>query len=146
MIAIGCDHGGFELAEKVMTHLKTQNIQYKNFGAFECKSVDYPDIALPVAQSVANGEAEFGILICGTGIGMSIAANKIKGIRAAVCTDHFSTRFTRLHNNTNVLCLGARVLGDLFALELVDLFLQTQFEGGRHEQRVEKITQIESMN
>ncbi|MBQ2675876.1 MAG: ribose 5-phosphate isomerase B [Clostridia bacterium] len=143
MIAIGCDHGGFDLQQKIMSHFEEKGIQYKNFGTYECKSVDYPDIALPVCKCVSSGEARLGILVCGTGIGMSIAANKVNGIRAAVCTDHFSTKFTRLHNNTNVLCLGGRVLGDAMALELVDLFLETQFEGGRHQTRVDKIMKIE---
>ena len=143
MIAIGCDHGGFELAGKIIKHFEENGIEYKNFGTFDGGSVDYPDIALPLAKSVANGECEKGILVCGTDIGMSIAANKVKGIRAAVCTDHFSTKFTRLHNNSNILCLGGRVLGDLFALELVDIFLNTEYEGGRHQNRLDKISAIE---
>ena len=144
MIAIGCDHGGYDLAKKIMEHLDEIGTEYKYFGTFDGKSVDYPDIAYPVAKSVANGESERGILVCGTGIGMSIAANKVKGIRAAVCTDHFSTKFTRLHNDTNILCLGGRVLGDAFALELVDIYLTTEYEGGRHANRVEKISKIEN--
>ena len=144
MIAIGCDHGGYELAVKIMKDFDEKGIAYKFFGTFEGKSIDYPDTALPVAKCVASGEADKGILVCGTGIGMSIAANKVKGIRAAVCTDHFSTKFTRLHNNTNVLCLGGRVLGDLFALELVDIFLNTEYEGGRHQNRLDKIEKIEN--
>lgn len=144
MIAIGCDHGGYELAVKIMKDFDEKGITYKFFGTFEGKSIDYPDTALPVAKCVASGEADKGILVCGTGIGMSIAANKVKGIRAAVCTDHFSTKFTRLHNNTNILCLGGRVLGDLFALELVDIFLNTEYEGGRHQNRLDKIEKIEN--
>lgn len=144
MIAIGCDHGGLELKNAIIAHLKERNIEYKDFGIYENHSVDYPDIALPVCKSVQSGEAEKAILVCGTGIGMSIAANKLKGIRAAVCTDHFSTRFTRLHNNTNVLCLGGRVLGPGLALELTDLFLDTPFEGGRHQTRIDKIADIEN--
>ena len=144
MIAIGCDHGGYELAVKIMKDFDEKGIEYKFFGTFEGKSIDYPDTALPVAKCVASGEADKGILVCGTGIGMSIAANKVKGIRAAVCTDHFSTKFTRLHNNTNILCLGGRVLGDLFALELVDIFLNTEYEGGRHQNRLDKIEKIEN--
>ena len=143
MIAIGCDHGGYELAGKIIKRFEENGIEYKNFGTFDGDSVDYPDIALPLAKSVANGECEKGILVCGTGIGMSIAANKVKGIRAAVCTDHFSTKFTRLHNNSNILCLGGRVLGDLFALELVDIFLNTEYEGGRHQNRLDKIAASE---
>ena len=144
MIAIGCDHGGFELAGKIMKVFDEKNIEYKYFGTFDGNSIDYPDIAYPVAKCVADGEADKGILVCGTGIGMSIAANKVKGVRAAVCTDHFSTKFTRLHNNSNVLCLGGRVLGDAFALELVDIFLNTEYEGGRHQNRLDKIEKIES--
>lgn len=143
MIAIGSDHGGYELAQKICKHLEEKGLEYKYFGTYNGEKVDYPDIALPVAKSVSCGEAEKGFLICGTGIGMSIAANKVKGIRAAVCTDHFSTKFTRLHNDTNILCLGGRVLGDLFALELVDIFLETEYEGGRHQARLDKIKQIE---
>lgn len=143
MIAIGCDHGGYELAVKIMEDFDKKGIEYKFFGTYEGKSIDYPDTAFPVADCVASGECEKGILVCGTGIGMSIAANKVKGIRAAVCTDHFSTKFTRLHNNTNILCLGGRVLGDLFALELVDIFLNTEYEGGRHQARLDKIAERE---
>ena len=146
MIAIGCDHGGFELAKKIMEYFEQNGIEYKNFGTYGGEAVDYPDIALPLSKSVAQGECEKGILVCGTGIGMSLAANKVKGIRAAVCTDHFSVKFTRLHNNANVLCLGGRVLGDLFALELVDIFLNTEYEGGRHQNRLDKIAAIEEEN
>lgn len=144
MIALGCDHGGLELKNAIISHLKERGIEYKDFGIYENHSVDYPDIALPVCKCVQGGEAEKAILVCGTGIGMSIAANKVKGIRAAVCTDHFSTRFTRLHNNTNVLCLGGRVLGAGLALELTDIFLDTPFEGGRHQTRIDKIADIEN--
>lgn len=144
MIAIGCDHGGYDLKNEIIKHLEERNIPYKDFGIHENRSVDYPDIALPVCLSVKDKTAEKGILVCGTGIGMSIAANKVSGIRAAVCTDHFSTRFTRLHNNTNVLCLGGRVIGTGLALELVDLFLDTPFEGGRHQTRIDKIADIEN--
>ncbi|MBQ2392452.1 MAG: ribose 5-phosphate isomerase B [Clostridia bacterium] len=143
MIAIGCDHGGFELAAKIMKHLDEKGTKYKYFGTFDGGSVDYPDIALPVAESVASGECERGILVCGTGVGMSIAANKVNGIRASVCSDHFSVKYTRLHNDSNILCLGGRVLGDLFALELVDLYLETEYEGGRHQARLDKIKMIE---
>ncbi|OJU10888.1 MAG: ribose 5-phosphate isomerase B [Clostridiales bacterium 43-6] len=143
LIALGCDHGGFALMEAVIKHLEQRGIEYKNFGVYECKSVDYPDIALPVAEMVASGQAEKGILICGTGIGMSIAANKVTGIRASVCGEEFSTKFTRLHNDSNILCLGARVTGEGLALSLVDLYIDTPFEGDRHTARVEKITEIE---
>ncbi len=143
MIAIGCDHGGLELKNAIVEHIKARGIGVNDLGIYENKSVDYPDIALPVCKEVQNGAAEKAILVCGTGIGMSIAANKLKGIRAAVCTDHFSTKFTRLHNNTNVLCLGGRVIGPGLALELVDLFLDTPFEGGRHQTRIDKIAALE---
>lgn len=128
--------------KRVIEEFEKKGIEYKNFGSFG-EATDYPDIALPVCKSVASGECEKGILICGTGIGMSIAANKVHGIHAAVCSEHFSTRYTRMHNNTNVLCMGARVIGDELALELVDLFLTTEFEGGRHQRRVDKIMSIE---
>ena len=143
MIAIGCDHGGLELKNAIVEHIKARGIGVNDLGIYENKSVDYPDIALPVCKEVQNGAAEKAILVCGTGIGMSIAANKLKGLRAAVCTDHFSTKVTRLHNNTNVLCLGGRVIGPGLALELVDLFLDTPFEGGRHQTRIDKIAALE---
>ena len=143
MISIGCDHGGLELKNIIVEHIKSRGIEVNDLGIYENKSVDYPDIALPVCKEVQSGAAEKAILVCGTGIGMSIAANKLRGIRAAVCTDHFSTKYTRLHNNTNVLCLGGRVIGPGLALELVDLFLDTPFEGGRHQTRIDKITALE---
>lgn len=142
-IAIGCDHGGFEHKNAIMEHLKERGFTVTDFGIYENKSVDYPDIALPVAKSVASGENDLGILVCGTGIGMSLAANKVRGIRAAVCSDHFSAKYTRLHNNANILCLGGRVIGIGTALELADLFVDTAFEGGRHQKRIDKITAIE---
>lgn len=144
MIAIGCDHGGYKLKEEIVAHLKANNVDFKDFGVYEEKSVDYPDIASVVCESILSGETECGILVCGTGIGISIAANKHKGIRAAVCSDEFSAKFTRLHNDANVLCLGGRVVGPGLACELVDIFLNTGFEGGRHAQRVQKITDIEN--
>ena len=144
MIAIGCDHGGYKLKEEIVAHLKAKGIDFKDFGVYEEKSVDYPDIASVVCESILSDEAECGILVCGTGIGISIAANKHKGIRAAVCSDEFSAKFTRLHNDANVLCLGGRVVGPGLGCELVDIFLNTGFEGGRHAQRVQKITDIEN--
>ena len=142
MIAIGCDHGGFELKCAVMNHLLNKKIEYVDCGC-EGERVDYPDIAEAVCKKVTSGECELAILVCGTGIGMSIAANKIKGIRAAVCSDWYSAKYPRLHNNANVLCLGGRVLGAGLALELVDVFLETEFEGGRHSDRIDKITKLE---
>ena len=129
--------------QEIIAYLEEKGIAFKNFGITECKSVDYPDIALPVAKSVASGECEKGLLVCGTGIGMSMAANKVKGIRAACCSDHYSVEYTRLHNDANILCLGGRVIGPGVASELVELFLNTQYEGGRHANRVAKITAIE---
>ena len=144
MIAIGCDHGGFEHKNAISEHLKERGFEVMDYGIHENVSVDYPDIACKLCEGIINGDANLGILVCGTGIGMSIAANKHKGIRAAACSEHFSAKYTRLHNNSNVLCLGGRVVGVGTALELVDLFVDTQFEGGRHQKRVDKITEIEN--
>ena len=143
-IAIGCDHGGFDHKNAILKHLAENGFEVEDFGIYENVSVDYPDIAKKVCESIQNGKNELGILVCGTGIGMSLAANKHKGIRAAVLSDHFSAKYTRLHNNSNVLCLGGRVIGIGTALELVDLFVNTEFEGGRHQTRIDKITEIEN--
>lgn len=142
MIALGCDHGGFELMKEVINHLNERGIEYKNFGAFENKSVDYPDYAKQVAHAVVNKECEFGILICGTGIGISIAANKVKGIRAALCHDVFSAEATRQHNNANILAMGGRVVGAGLALKIVDTFLDTPFSND--ERHIRRISMIES--
>lgn len=142
MIAIGCDHGGYELKTALIKHLEQRNIRFVDCGC-NGETVDYPDIAVKVCEKVTSGECGMGILICGTGIGMSMAANKVKGIRAAVCGDCYSARFTRLHNNANVLCMGARVIGAGLAVQITDEFLNTEFEGGRHERRVEKIMKLE---
>ena len=142
-IAIGCDHGGFEHKNAIAEHLKERGFEVTDFGIYENKSVDYPEIALKLANSVAAGENTLGILVCGTGIGMSIAANKVNGIRAAAVSDHFSAKYTRLHNNANILCLGGRVIGVGTALELADLFVDTEYEGGRHQKRLDMITKIE---
>ncbi|MBR2590337.1 MAG: ribose 5-phosphate isomerase B [Clostridia bacterium] len=144
MIAIGADHGGYELKEAVKKHLDERKIAYKDFGTFSGEAVDYPIIAKQVGEAVAKNEVECGILVCGTGIGMSIAANKVKGIRAACCSDTFSARFTKMHNDTNVLCFGGRVLGAGLALDIVDAYLDASFEGGRHEKRVNMIMDIEN--
>lgn len=143
-IAIGCDHGGLEHKNAIAEHLITRGFEVVDSGICEQVSVDYPDIAEKVCANITSGECALGILVCGTGIGMSIAANKIKGIRAAACSEHFSAKFTRLHNDSNVLCLGGRVIGVGTAIELVDLFVDTEFEGGRHAERVAKITAIEN--
>ncbi|MBE6739863.1 MAG: ribose 5-phosphate isomerase B [Ruminococcaceae bacterium] len=145
-IAIGCDHGGLEHKNAIAEHLKERGFEVKDFGIYEQVSVDYPDIAVKVAGSVKEKESDLGILVCGTGIGMSLAANKVKGIRAAAVSEHFSAKYTRLHNNSNILCLGGRVIGVGTAIELVDLFVDTEFEGGRHAKRVDKITAIEEAN
>lgn len=143
-IAIGCDHGGFEHKNAIAEHLMENGYTVEDFGIYEQTSVDYPDIAEKLSKSVAAGENELGILVCGTGIGMSIAANKVKGIRAAACSDHYSAKYTRLHNNANVLCLGGRVIGIGTAIELAEIFVKTEFEGGRHQRRIDKITALEN--
>ena len=143
-IALGCDHGGLEHKNAIGEFLKENGFEVVDFGIYEQVSVDYPDIAKKVCESIIKGEAERGILVCGTGIGMSIAANKYKGIRAAACSEHFSAKYTRLHNNSNILCLGGRVVGVGTAIELADLFVNTEFEGGRHQKRIDKIAEIEN--
>ena len=143
-IAIGCDHGGFELKQAIIQYLESKGHEYQDFGTHSAESCDYPDIAVPVAQSVANGEFEKGILICGTGIGIGIAANKVNGIRAALCHDTFSAHASREHNDANVLTLGQRVVGTGLALDIVDIWLNTAFEGGRHQRRIDKIHACEA--
>lgn len=142
-IAIGSDHGGFDLKQEIIDHLKLKDIEVVDSGTYSNDSVDYPDFGKKVAESVVSKEVDRGIVICGTGIGISIAANKVKGIRCALCTDTYSARMSREHNNANVLALGARVLGTGLALEIVDTWIKSEFEGGRHERRVNKITEIE---
>ena len=143
VLAIGSDHGGFELKQELIKHLEKKGIEYKDFGCYNTDSIDYPLVAKEVATAIANGEYERGVLVCGTGVGISIAANKVKGIRAACCDDHFSVKYTRLHNDANILCLGGRVVGPGVACELIDLFVETEFEGGRHARRVGLIHEIE---
>ncbi len=143
MIAIGCDHAAVSLKDAIIAHLEARAIPFTDCGTQEGVPCDYPDMAAKVCALVTAGEAEKGILVCGTGIGMSIAANKIRGIRAACCSDCFSAKYTRLHNDANVLCVGERVVGKGLALELVDLFLDTEFEGGRHQRRVDLIAALE---
>ena len=143
-IAIGCDHGGFEHKNAVAQHLKDRGFEVIDCGIYENKSVDYPDIAVKVCEQITSNNCNLGVLICGTGIGMSLAANKVKGIRAACCSEHYSAKYTRLHNNSNVLCIGGRVIGIGTALELVDIFVDTKFEGGRHQKRIDKINEIEN--
>jgi ribose 5-phosphate isomerase B len=140
MIAIGSDHGGYELKEEIMAHLKERNIEFKDFGSYTKESCDYPVYAKKVAESVLSKECELGILICGTGIGISIAANKVKGIRAALCHDCFSAEATKSHNDANILAMGARVVGPGLALKIVDTFLDTPFSNDeRHIRRINLI-------
>lgn len=137
MIALGCDHGGFELKQAVIKHLEERGLEYKDYGCYDNKSCDYPVYGHKVAEAVASKECEKGILICGTGIGISISANKHPGIRAALCSDCFSAEATRLHNDANILAMGARVLGEGLALKIVDTFLDTPFSGDeRHSRRI----------
>ena len=139
-ICVGCDHGAIELKKAVLEVLQEfSHIETEDVGTFSEASVDYPDIAQRVCQRIVSGEADRGIVLCGTGIGISIAANKIKGIRAALCGDTYSARVSRAHNNANVLCLGSRVIGEHLALDIVDVWLKTGFEGGRHKKRVDMI-------
>ena len=142
MIAIGCDHAGCEMKAAIIEALSAKCFEFRDMGT-NGEPCDYPIMAEAVCKEVLEGGCEKGILICGTGIGMSIAANKIKGIRAALCADSFSTKFTRLHNDTNVMCMGARTLGPGLACELAEIFLTTGFEGGRHQRRVDLITALE---
>ena len=143
MIVLAADHGGFHLKEEVKKHLEAKGVEIMDVGAYTADSVDYPDMAVKGCEKILSGECEKGIFFCGTGVGISIAANKVKGIRACCCSDHFSAKYTRLHNDANVLCLGGRVVGAGIACELADLFIETEFEGGRHARRVDKIMAIE---
>ncbi|MBR5309604.1 MAG: ribose 5-phosphate isomerase B [Oscillospiraceae bacterium] len=143
MIALGSDHGGYLYKEELKKHLDEKGIGYVDFGTTSTESCDYPVYAEKVCKAIQSGECEKGILICGTGIGMSICANKFKGIRAAVCGDHFSAEFTRKHNDSNVLCMGARTIGAGVALQLADIFLSTEFEGGRHQKRIDMMMSFE---
>ena len=145
-LMIGSDHGGFELKEAVKKHLEELGHEVTDVGCYSPESCDYPDIAKAGCEKIVSGECERGILICGTGIGISLAANKIKGIRAACCSDTYSAKYTRLHNDANVLCFGGRVVGDGLACELVDAYLSVEFEGGSHQRRVDKIMALESDN
>ena len=140
MIALACDHGALELKEAIKAHLEQQGLSYKDFGTYTKDSCDYPDFGAAAARAVASGECEKGIVCCTTGIGISIAANKIKGVRCALLHDHMSARLTRQHNDANMMALGAAVTPPMMALELVDIFLRTEFEGGRHQRRVDKLS------
>ena len=144
MIAIGCDHGGFALKDAVKKHLDEKRIEIKDFGCYSTESVDYAVHAAKVAHCVADGEAEYGILVCSTGIGISMAANKVNGIRAALCCDTHAAEMTRRHNNANILCMGGLVISEQTGLDIVDTFLSFEFEGGRHQRRVDQIAAIEN--
>lgn len=142
-VAVGCDHRGYELKKKLKVWVEQGGHEYHDFGCFGTESVDYPDIAIPLAQAVAAGQFDRGILLCSTGIGMSIAANKIPGVRAALCYDTFSARRCREHNDANVLCLGAEALPERLAQQIVEIFLASGFEGKQHQQRLDKIKAVE---
>ena len=143
MIAIGCDHGGFALKQEVMRHLDELGLAYKDFGTYSEESCDYPDFARPAAEAVASGQCEKGIVICTTGIGVSITANKVHGIRCALCGDSLTAEMTRRHNDSNMLAMGAGIIGNNLAERIVDTFLNTQFECGRHQRRIDKMMAIE---
>ena len=142
-IAIGCDHGALALKESVKKVLAELGTEVDDIGAYTEDSVDYPDIAEKVCEKVVSGEAERGVVLCGTGIGISISANKVPGVRAALCTNEYMAMMTRKHNNANVLALGARVVGDELAKDILRVWLTTEFEGGRHQRRLDKISGIE---
>ena len=141
-VALGCDHGGFELKQEIIKYLEEKQIEYKDYGCHSTESTDYPIYAKKVAHGILDGECDLGILVCGTGIGISITANKIKGIRAAVCTDCFTAEATRLHNDANILALGGRVVGPRLAVKIVDTFLKTPFSGD--ERHMRRIAQMET--
>lgn len=138
-IVLGSDHGGYALKMELIAELEKRGLDHEDLGCADTSSVDYPDYAHGVAERVAQGQADLGVLICGTGIGMSMAANKHRGVRAALCTDCYTAEMTRKHNDANVLCLGGRVVGPGVALKILDAFLGNEFEGGRHQRRVQKI-------
>lgn len=144
MLYLAADHGGFELKEAIKKHLDHKGIEYIDCGTHSPESVDYALIAKKACDEIVKDKDNMGILCCGTGIGISMAANKVNGIRAACCSDYFSAKYTRLHNNANVLCMGGRVVGAGLAVELVDVFLETGFEGGRHQRRIDQLTDIEN--
>ena len=146
MIAIACDHGGYALKEAVKAHLDELGLACRDFGTNSTESCDYPDYAAPAARAVASGECDRGIVICTTGIGVSIVANKVPGVRCALCSDPLSAEMTRRHNDTNMLAMGAGIIGQNLALKIVDTWLNTAFEGGRHQRRVDKISALETAN
>ncbi len=143
-IALGCDHGGFDLKQRVKEHLEALGHKAVDFGTYSTESCDYPDFGVKAARAVAEGQCELGIVICTTGIGMSMAANKVRGVRCALCSDCYSAEMTRRHNDANMLALGANVVGPGLAMKIVDTFLTNSFEGGRHARRVGKLADIEA--
>ncbi len=143
-VALGCDHVGYELKNKIIAHLNEKGIKTEDLGAFSNESTDYPIYGEAVARSVSQGRCDRGILVCGTGVGISIAANKVKGIRAVVCSEPYSALLSRQHNDTNILAVGARVVGEGLALQIVDAWLSGEYEGGRHEKRVRMISDVEN--
>ena len=143
MIVVGSDHGGYELKEAVKKHLEERGLDYIDVGCHG-ESCDYPEIAKLLCSHITSGECECGLLFCGTGIGIGMAANKIKGIRAATCSDYFSAKYTKMHNNANVLCMGGRVVAPGLACELVDVYLDTEYEGGRPQRRIDMLTALEA--
>ena len=143
MIVLAADHGGYLLKEEVKKHLDAKGVEYIDCGCYNGESVDYPDMAKRACEKIQSGEAEKGLLFCGSGVGISIAANKMKGIRCCCCSDTFSAKYTRLHNDANVLAMGGRIVGPGLAIEMIELFLNTEFEGGRHSRRVEKLMALE---
>ncbi len=143
MIAIGSDHAGFRLKEEITKYLQCRGLEFRDFGTFSAESTDYPDYGEAVGKAVASGECEKGILVCGTGVGIGISANKVRGVRCAVCSECYSAQMARLHNDANVIAIGERVVGPGLALKIVETFLDTEFEGGRHARRVGKIMAIE---
>ena len=142
-IAVACDHGGLNLKNKIKDYLQSSGYEIIDFGTDSTKSCDYPDFALPAAEAVASGECERGIIVCTTGIGVSMVANKVPGVRCALCQDTFCAELTRRHNDANVLAMGEKAVDGSVAVEIVDIFLKTEFEGGRHQRRVDKITAVE---
>lgn len=136
-IALGADHGGFQLKDEVLTYLKSKGYDTLDFGTNSNASVDYPDFAKKVGEAVVSGQCDFGVLVCTTGIGISMAANKLKGVRAALCHNEDCAKFSRLHNNANIICMGQKYIGKELAARMVQTFLDTQFEGGRHQRRVD---------
>jgi ribose 5-phosphate isomerase B len=144
IIALGADHGGYELKEIIKKHLQDQGYEIIDYGTDSAESVDYPEYGFKVGEAIIKGQASLGIVVCGTGIGISISANKVKGIRAALCTDSYMARMAKEHNNANILALGARVVGQGLALEIVDTFLKTSFSGSRHSRRIDLISAFET--